>query len=71
MESNFLFSDKKPLYNIRIIRSYINYLQKKYPKIDTNELLLYAGITKLQYNDDGYWYNQKQANQLHQQHQMV
>ena len=40
-----------PLYNIRILRSYIDYVRNNYPNINIDEILQYAEVTKLQYND--------------------
>ncbi|MFC1837927.1 4-vinyl reductase, partial [Thermodesulfobacteriota bacterium] len=57
------YSDS-PLYNIRILKSYIYFLQKKYPEIDIDKILNYAEVTKLQLNDPGYWYTQGQANRF-------
>ncbi len=58
------YQEDKPLYNIRIIRSYVDHLKKNYPHVNVDKLLDYAGISKFQYNDDGYWYNQRQANRF-------
>ena len=53
-----------PLYNIRILRSYVDYVRNNYPNININKILQYAEVTKLQYNDYGYWCNQRQMNKL-------
>ena len=58
------YQEEVPLYSIRIIRSYIDHLNKNYPQVCTDKLLEHAGISKFQYNDDGYWYNQRQANRF-------
>jgi len=58
------YQEETPLYSIRIIRSYIDHLHKNYPQINIDKLLDHAGISKFQYNDDGYWYNQRQANRF-------
>ena len=41
-----VFSDKIPLYNIRILRSYIDYVQNNYPNVDIRKVLKYAGVLK-------------------------
>ena len=63
-KDNKKFYDKMPLYNIRLVKSYIDYVSDKYPNIDINKILKYAGLTKFQYNDFGYWCNQSQMNRL-------
>lgn len=60
---NLSYQDR-PLYNIRILRSYINYVQNNYPNINIDKILDYAGVSWLQFNDDGYWCNQGQMNRL-------
>ncbi len=52
------------LYNIRIIRGYIEYIQANYPDVDVPSLLEYAGITPYQLQDTGYWYTQEQADRF-------
>jgi PAS domain S-box-containing protein len=58
------FDSEMPLYNIRILRSYIDYVSSNYPSVDIDKILKYSGVTKFQYNDYGYWCNQKQMNRL-------
>jgi len=57
-------SNDTPLYNIRILRSYIDYVQANYQYVDIDKVLKYSGVSKLQYNDYGYWCNQQQMNRL-------
>ena len=59
-----MFSDKIPLYNIRILRSYIDYVQNNYPYVDISKILKYSGVSRLQLNDHGFWCNQHQMNRL-------
>jgi len=54
------------IYNVRIIKNHIDFIKKKFPNINTDSLLSYAGITKLQYNDFGYWCTQNQINRLNE-----
>ena len=58
------FSDDVPLYNIRILRSYIDYVQNNYHNVDIDKILKYAEVTRLQLNDYGFWCNQRQMNRL-------
>jgi PAS domain S-box-containing protein len=62
MKSNIIAEQR--LYNIRIIKNYIDYLQNNYPEIDIVKILDYAGISQLQLNDSGFWYTQEQANRF-------
>jgi hypothetical protein len=57
---NKKFNDDVPLYNIRILKSYIDFVGVNYPKINIDKILKHAGVTKFQYNDYGYWCNQRQ-----------
>ena len=63
-QKNNYTTENTPLYNIRIIRTHIDFIKKNFPDINTDTLLEYAGITKFQYNDYGYWCTQKQINKL-------
>ena len=58
------FNNNIPLYNIRIFRSYIDYVKDNYPYVSIEKILKYSGVTKPQYNDLGYWCNQHQMNRL-------
>ena len=58
------YNEDTPLYNIRIMRSYVDYIERHYPHIDIDKLFNYAGITRLQYNDYGYWYSQLVVNRF-------
>ena len=55
-----------PLYNIRIIRTHVDYVKKNFPEVNIDSLLDYAGISKLQFNDFGYWCTQRQINKLNE-----
>jgi len=52
------------LYNIRIIRTYIEYLEKYYPDVSIEEVLEYAGITRYELDDLGVWYTQETADRF-------
>jgi len=59
-------NDESQLYNIRIIRTYVEYLEKYHPEIDLDEILNYAGLIRSRLDDDGYWYTQAQADRFHE-----
>ena len=61
-----VYNQNSPIYNIRILRIYIDFIEKNYPFVNIDEILFYSGISRLQLNDYGYWYNQKQANRFHE-----
>ncbi len=60
------YNEDTPLYNVRIMRSYVDFIERYYPHIDIDKILNYAGITRLQYNDYGYWYSQRVVNRFHE-----
>ncbi len=53
------------LYNVRIIKTYIEYLEKYYPDISTDEVLDYIGMTRYQLEDPGVWYTQEVTDRFH------
>ena len=58
--------DDSPLYNIRILRTYLEFVKENYPGLDTDEILEYAGMSRSQVEDDGFWYTQKQSDCVHE-----
>ncbi len=54
------------LYNSRLIKNYIEYLNDYNPEVDTGFLLNYAGITTYQIEDGGHWFSQKQVDLFHE-----
>ncbi len=52
--------DDKPLYNSRLINTYIKLVMIKHSYIDMKGLLSYAGIEPYQVEDEGHWFTQKQ-----------
>jgi len=62
-------SDKKldaPLYNSRILSSYLMLIKSQYSYINIEELLTYAGIETYQVDDEGHWFTQDQMNRFHE-----
>lgn len=55
-----------PLYNSRIINTYIKFIKRNYNFIDLNELLNYAKIESYQVEDVGHWFTQNQINRFHE-----
>jgi PAS domain S-box-containing protein len=54
------------LYNIRILRTYLEFVKENYPALDMNELLDFANISKSEVEDDGFWYTQEQSDRFHE-----
>lgn len=53
--------DNIPLYNSRLIDTYIKLIKKKYNYINISELLSYAKIEPYQVTDEGHWFTQEQV----------
>ena len=58
--------DRTPLYNSRIIKTYLEYIQKFYPDIDTDSLLEYAHITRLELEEHAHFLTQQQIDRFHE-----
>jgi len=55
-----------PLYNSRVIKIFVEYLQKHYPDLNIDSILKYAEMTKYEVEDQGHWFNQRQVDRFHQ-----
>lgn len=53
------------LYHIRIVRTYVEYIKEKYPEIDIDEILEYAGLSRSKLDDDGFWCTQEHTDRFH------
>jgi PAS domain S-box-containing protein len=58
--------EEAPLYNIAIIKSFAEYINKYHPKIDMMPILDYAGITSYQLADEGHWLTQTQVDRFYE-----
>ncbi len=58
-------SESEPLYNSRVTKIYIQYLQKYYPDIDVDSVLDELGIAKYEIEDPAHWFTQDQQDRLH------
>ena len=56
--------DDVPLYNSRILNTYIEYLKKYYPTVDVGSILKDAEIGMHQLEDGGYWFTQRQCDRF-------
>ncbi len=57
--------NNKPLYNSRIIDTYIKLIKRKYSYINIDELLCYAGMESCQVSDEGHWFAQEQIDSFY------
>lgn len=66
MEKDFVLTDqeKKPLYNSRIIDTYLKFLRKHYPAVSIPDLLGYAGMHSYEVADQNHWFSQAQINRF-------
>lgn len=56
--------DDKPLYNSRVITSYVEYLKQTRPDIDIEALLEDSGISSYEVADEGHWLTQRQVDRF-------
>jgi PAS domain S-box-containing protein len=58
---------KEPqLYNTRIIKSFVEYIDEHHPHVDMKPVLDYAGITTYQLEDVGHWLTQTQVDRFYE-----
>ena len=55
-----------PLYNSRIIKTYLEHTEKHYPEIDVDSVLRYAGMTTYELEDKGHWFTQRQVDRFYE-----
>ncbi|MBU5637534.1 GAF domain-containing protein [Geomonas sp. Red69] len=55
-----------PLYNSRIINSFILLVKHKYSHVDINELLEYAGMKDYEVADQAHWFRQDQVDRFYE-----
>jgi putative methionine-R-sulfoxide reductase with GAF domain len=55
-----------PLYNSRVIKIFVDYLERHYPDLDIDATLKYAGMTRYEVEDQGHWFNQRHVDHFHQ-----
>jgi PAS domain S-box-containing protein/putative nucleotidyltransferase with HDIG domain len=56
--------DDTPLYNSRIMKSYVEYLNRYHPDIDIAPLFKHADIETYQLDDEGHWLTQRQVDRF-------
>jgi len=58
---------EEPLYNSRIINSYIKLIKRKYPSVNIAELLECADMKPQEVDDQGHWFTQTQVDRFYEQ----
>ena len=61
--SNF---SNSPLYNSRIIDSYVRLIRYKYNYVNIRELLAFAGMKEYEVADQAHWFTQEQVNRFYE-----
>jgi PAS domain S-box-containing protein len=58
-------NDDSPIYNSRIIRPFLGYLEKNYPLLDIDSILEYAGMIRYEVEDPAHWFTQRQVDSFY------
>jgi len=58
--------NRTPLYNSRILNTYIEFLANYFPAVDIDAVLQQAEITRHEAEDPGHWFTQRQADRFHE-----
>jgi PAS domain S-box-containing protein len=58
--------ESTPLYNSRIMMTYLEFIKRYYPDVDIDSLLTYAGVTRYEVEDPGHWFNQNQTDRFNE-----
>jgi two-component system cell cycle sensor histidine kinase/response regulator CckA len=59
-------NDELALYNSRNIKTYLEYLNKFYPDVDTDSILEFAEMTRYEVENPGHWFTQHQIERFHE-----
>ena len=54
-------ADQTPLYNSRVIKYWLEYLEARHPDTDINSILRYAGMSRQTVEDPGHWFTQSET----------
>ncbi|MBW1806204.1 MAG: GAF domain-containing protein, partial [Deltaproteobacteria bacterium] len=55
-----------PLYNSRLMKNYVVYVQQFYPLVDIDPILEYAWMKPYELEDQGHWFSQWQVDRFHE-----
>jgi len=59
-------ADTLPIYNSRIIKTYMEYLTLQYPHVAPDALLDFAGMSREEVEDPAHWFTQSQVDRFHE-----
>jgi HD-GYP domain-containing protein (c-di-GMP phosphodiesterase class II)/Tfp pilus assembly protein PilZ len=59
-------TDNMPLYNSRLIDTYVKYVETAYPQVPVTEVLSYSNIKSYELADQGHWLTQEQVNRFYE-----
>ena len=57
-------NDGTPLYNSRITKNYLEYLEHFHPDVDVEAIFAYAGMSRFEVDDPGHWFSQRQVDRF-------
>ena len=60
------FEKSPPLYNSRIIDTYMKLIMSRYSYVNVGELLSFAGMKPYEIADQGHWFTQEQVNRFYE-----
>ena len=58
-------TERQPLYNSRLIKMAVQYVQLHYPALKIDRLLQEANITLYQVTDPAHWFTQEEVDRFH------
>jgi HD-GYP domain-containing protein (c-di-GMP phosphodiesterase class II) len=58
--------DERPLYNSKIIDTFIKLIKRKYNYVNVGELLVQGGMEPYQVEDEGHWFSQEQVDRFYE-----
>ena len=59
-------NDEIPLYNSRITKNYLEYLEHFHLDVDLEAIFAYAGMSRFEVDDPGHWFSQRQVDRFHE-----
>ena len=57
-------TDQPSLYSSRITQTYLQFIHRHYPQIDSQEILEYAGMADYEVQDPAHWFTQEQVDRF-------
>jgi putative nucleotidyltransferase with HDIG domain len=55
-----------PLYNSRIVSTYVRFIKTNYSYVNLSDLLAHAGMESYQVEDEDHWFTQEQVDRFHE-----